>query len=187
MSQLAAPPPEPLLAWTASDQAQIDLALVRLAASLTLAEGTTTTVADLCGAAALPRLQRLIDRLGQRTPSGPAKLQGDAALTAEPADLLALLTAGFANILAHELRLDWWVLAESADREPVLRYRETEVVFYPRRLLARQWEQPAAIDLALLLRNTREYLVNLQRFLFTDRSSRKSQNPTGKGKVAGHS
>jgi hypothetical protein len=173
MSVLEAAPPEPLAPWTPADEERRLAAIRQLAAALTVADGQPSDPTELGSLRSLPRLQRLLDAVAAGTH------QADLAETHAE-----LVSAGFGHLLASELGLDWCVLANSPDREPVLRYRQTEVLLYPRRLLRRQLELPGRVDLGMLFRNTRDYLVNLQRFLFTDRRSRRAQNLTGKGKAA---
>lgn len=113
----------------------------------------------------LPVLQRLLD----------ARRPAAGLLEPEIRDQLA---AGFGALLARELSLTWVEVTTpdggSVDAGPVelaLQYRNTDIVFYPWRLLDRQLATERAVDLTHLFRNTKDYLVTLQRFLFAERKA----------------
>jgi hypothetical protein len=86
--------------------------------------------------------------------------------SAEDRDGLAYL---FGERLRRELELRWALADDGVAGEPVLRYRDSPVVFYPLRMVRRQLAATASAPLALLLQGTREYLANLQRYALGER------------------
>ena len=158
--------PERLTPLPANETTRIAGLVETLSAELSRRDGggpLTATLDDL------PRLQSMVDRT----------LLGDATRRDQ-------MAAAFGQLLASQLGLSWLLCcddgADAGAGEPVLRYRDTDVVFYPWRLLQRQLASDPELQLARLFKNTKDYLVNLQRFLFSDRKTRQGEgHASGRG------
>lgn len=88
---------------------------------------------------------------------------------AAPSGDLAATAFLFGERMRRDLGLRWMLREADGEPEPVVRYRDSEVVFYPGRLLRRQLATGARVDLAALLHATRDYLANLQRYALGER------------------
>ena len=80
---------------------------------------------------------------------------------------VAGLAAGVGSLMVQELKLEWAASRtdESASSiEFVVRRPDTDIVFYPHRLVVRQLQQRTPMTVLALLDSTRRYLASLERF-----------------------
>lgn len=101
----------------------------------------TRTKADL------PVLQRLID---------------DKAFSKTLTFELQSLGVAFGDVLASELPLRWTTMTDEFGTDPTLRYKNTTVQVNALTMISQRVEQDRAVDLAELLRATREHLADIQ-------------------------
>jgi hypothetical protein len=80
--------------------------------------------------------------------------------------LLDRVVAGFGSLMVQELGLEWAALSSpvSALLEEVVVVPETDIVFYPHRIIRRQLEQVSPMPTLEMVRSARGYLTSLERF-----------------------